>query len=152
EHVRQVLLQAESRMVGADGDAHPPESREVSLSYPSLRVAVVADPVLTVTPWLLTRADDLCPVRLRRTAVGDERSHDPVNRARLRDAFVAAAREAHAELRAPDADAFASAGFGLEPEERAVLAQGAHWYAVTFGGRPAVERAAGAEGPTLLPR
>ena len=63
------------------------------------------------------------------------RSHDPVHRSRMRDAFLAAARDVHAELRSPRADDFADLGRELEPEERAVLAQAAHWYVHVFGDR-----------------
>lgn len=49
-----------------------------------------------VTPYLLRRAHDLCPRRLDLEVRGGAGSREPVNRARLRDAFLAAARAAHA--------------------------------------------------------
>jgi hypothetical protein len=68
-----------------------------------------------VTPFLLQRADTMCGRRLARAFEGGERSHDPVHRSRLRDAFLAAARDAHAELRAPTAADFDGVGAALEP-------------------------------------
>src|SRR5689334_18738241 len=96
---------------------------------------------------MLERADDLCG---RRLAAEFEDSgggsYDPVHRGRTRDAFLAAAREAHAVLRRPTEQDFEAAGAGLEPEERVVLEQAAHWYVQTFGDRavrwddPALDR------------
>ena len=82
----------------------------------------------------------MCGRRLARAFEGGERSHDPVHRSRLRDAFLATARDAHAELRAPTAADFDGMGAALQPEllpeEQAVLTQAAHWYAQIFGDAP----------------
>ncbi len=115
-----------------------------------------------VTPYLLRRADSMCERRLAKEYEGGDRSHDPVHRSRMRDAFLAAARDAHAELRAPVAADFAGLaahgaglaahGAGLEPEERAVLAQAAHWYVQMFGDRAARWEDLGLDSPTVSPR
>ena len=68
-----------------------------------------------VTPFLLQRADSMCARRLSRMFEGGERSHDPVHRSRLRDAFLAAARDIHAELAVPTAADFADVGGRLDP-------------------------------------
>jgi hypothetical protein len=88
-----------------------------------------------VTPYLLRQADSMCARRLAKEVEGGDRSHDPMHRARLRDAFLGAVREAHAECRAPEARYFEGIGAPLEPEERRVLEQAAHWYLQGFGGR-----------------
>src|ERR1051325_10635672 len=94
----------------------------------------------------------MCARRLSRMYEGGERSHDPVHRSRLRDAFLAAARDAHAELAAPTAASFADMCGLLDPavlpEERAVLEQAAHWYVAMFGDRPARLDDAGIDAPT----
>ena len=113
-----------------------------------------------VTPYLLRRADSMCARRLAREYEGGDRSHDPVHRSRMRDAFLAAARDAHAELRVPVATDFvdlttadlAGHGAGLEPEERAVLNQAAHWYVQVFGDRAARWEDLGLDSPTVSPR
>jgi hypothetical protein len=102
-----------------------------------------------VTPWLLQRADDLCPRRLRRTFEGAPPSHDPVHRSRLREPFLARLREIHAELGAPVDGDFAGLGAELEPEEQIVLAQAAHWYVRVFGDRPAAWEDADVDAPTV---
>jgi PD-(D/E)XK nuclease superfamily len=94
-----------------------------------------SDSAAKVTPFLLRRADSMCARRLARSVLGGERSSDPVNRSRVRDAFLAAAREAHAELRTPDLVHFAGIGADLVPEEQRVLAQASHWYLAFFGDR-----------------
>ena len=105
-----------------------------------------------VTPFLLQRADTMCGRRLARAFEGGERSHDPVHRSRLRDAFLAAARDAHAELRVPTAADFDGMGAALRPEllpeEQAVLAQAAHWYVQIFAARPARWDDPGTDQPT----
>lgn len=82
----------------------------------------------------------MCARRLARSFEGGERSHDPMHRSRLRDAFLAAARDIHAELAAPVAADFADVGATLDPpvlpEERAVLEQAGRWYVEMFGHRP----------------
>jgi PD-(D/E)XK nuclease superfamily len=129
-----------------------------------------------VTPYLLRRADSMCARRLAREYDGGERSHDPVHRSRMRDAFLAAARDAHATLRPPvpaDFTRFSAHGAGspahgagspahgagspahgagLEPEEQAVLAQAAHWYVQVFGDRAARWEDLGLDSPTVSPK
>jgi hypothetical protein len=105
-----------------------------------------------VTPYLLRRADSMCARRLAREFEGGERSSDPVNRSRMRDAFLAAARDAHADFRAPTADDFAGIGADLEPEERAVLAQASGWYVQVFGERPVRYEEHGLDVPSVSPR
>ena len=107
-----------------------------------------ASPLPKVTPWLLRRADDLCARRLAREFEGADASYDPVNRGRIRDAFLAAARDVHAELCDPTERDFAGAGRDLEPEEQAVLRQAAHWYVHAFGGRAARADDHGLDRPT----
>ena len=86
---------------------------------------------------MLQRADSMCGRRLAREFEGGVRSHDPVHRCRMRDAFLAAvARRARRAAGRHAADDFADLGRELEPEERAVLAQAAHWYVHVFGDRP----------------
>ncbi|MFI5053183.1 MAG: hypothetical protein ACHQDE_02385, partial [Acidimicrobiia bacterium] len=51
-----------------------------------------------VTPYLLRRADSMCARRLAHEFEGGPRAHDPVHRSRMRDAFLATARDAHASL------------------------------------------------------
>jgi PD-(D/E)XK nuclease superfamily len=105
-----------------------------------------------VTPYLLRRADSMCARRLAREFEGGERSSDPVNRSRLRDAFLAAARDAHADFRVPTADDFAGIGADLEPEERAVLAQAGDWYVHVFGDRAVRYEDHGLDVPSVSPR
>jgi hypothetical protein len=97
----------------------------------------VADALPKVTPYLLRQARSMCARRLAKEVEGGDRSHEPMHRARLRDAFLAAARDAHAECRVPEARHFAGIGAALEPEERRVLEQAAHWYLQVFGDRAA---------------
>jgi hypothetical protein len=104
-----------------------------------------------VTPYLLRRADTMCERRLAKSFAGDEASPDPVHRSRLRDAFLATAREAHAELRCPEITDFDDIAPDLEPEERAVLAQAAHWYVALFGGRAVRYEDHGLDTPTVSP-
>jgi hypothetical protein len=105
-----------------------------------------------VTPYLLRRADAMCARRLAREFEGGDRSGDPVNRARMREAFLAAARTAHAESRAPVAADFADVGRDLEPEEQAVLAQAAAWYVHAFGDRAVRYEDHGLDTPSVSPR
>ncbi|MEX1006780.1 MAG: PD-(D/E)XK nuclease family protein [Acidimicrobiia bacterium] len=105
-----------------------------------------------VTPYLLRRADSMCARRLARSVEGGERSSDPVNRSRMRDAFLAAARQAHAELRAPNASHFEGIGADLEPEERIVLERAAFSYVQLFGARRAEYFDHGLDDPTVSRR
>jgi hypothetical protein len=105
-------------------------------------------PMPKVTPYLLRRADTMCRRRLAEEVTGGTRADDPVNRSRLRDAFLARARDVHAELRVPSVPDFDGAGAGLEAEERAVLAHAARWYVEVFGDRPAIVHDHGLEQPS----
>jgi len=95
------------------------------------------DPLPKVTPYLLRRAGDMCPRRLALDFAAEVGNRDPVNRARVREAFLDAARTAHtthprvADARWPDAPPW------LTPEEAAVLDQAVHWYHTLFGARTA---------------
>jgi hypothetical protein len=113
---------------------------------------VQAEALPRVTPYLLRRADSMCPRRLARTFGGAESSHDPVHRSRLRDAFLAAARDAHAAPRRPRRTDFAGAGPALEAEERAVLEQAAAWYVHVFGDRVSRVEDLRLDSPTPSPR
>lgn len=127
---------------GSPGPSHPVRSL----------ARVEAEPLPRVTPYLLRRADAMCARRLTRMFEGGERSHDPVHRSRLRDTFLAAARDVHAELAVPTASDLADLGARLDPpvvaEERAVLAQAARWYVAMFGDRPARWEDPGTDQPT----
>jgi hypothetical protein len=90
----------------------------------------------------------MCARRLAREVEGGTRSDDPVNRARLREAFLFAAREAHAEMRAPVPSDFDGIGAGLEPEEQVVLVQAGRWYVQMFGARPVIAYDHGLDQPT----
>jgi hypothetical protein len=105
-----------------------------------------------VTPYLLRRADTMCARRLAREVEGGERSSDPVNRSRLRDAFLTAARAAHAETRAPVAADFAGIGNDLEPEEKAVLTRAGESYVQIFGDRAVRYEDHGLDTPSVSPR
>jgi len=116
----------------------------------------MAEVVLKVTPSLLRAADVMCARRLAREVDTEaERSGDPVNRSRLRDAFLATARDLHAELRSPtlaDFDRPEHAFPELFPEEHAVLAQAGRWYARLFGERAVRYEELGLDHPTRSPR
>ena len=151
-------------MIGPDGDAH---ERSCLENRVSLRVcpdgagalgkplfatraavasdAVESDPLPKVTPYLLRRADSMCTRRLAEEIDGGTRSDDPVNRARLREVFLEAVRNVHAELRAPVVTDFAGIGDALG-------ARGAGG-ARTGGAvvRPAVRRPSG-DAPRPRPR
>ena len=79
----------------------------------------------------------MCGRRLAHEYEGGAQSHDPVHRSRMRDAFLAVARDVHAELTVPQLVMFDGVGADLEAEERRVLAQAARWYVEVFGDRAA---------------
>lgn len=87
-----------------------------------------------ITPYLLRRAGDLCPRRLACDMTGEAGSSDPVNRGRVRDAFLLAARTVHS-LPGPPVDGPWRAPHDLLPEELAVFDQAVHWYRRLFGER-----------------
>lgn len=95
------------------------------------------EPLPRVTPYLLRRADDLCPRRLdreQRAQRAEEGNRDPVNRGRVRDAFLEGARTAHARFPRVGDGAW-PAPVGLTPEEVRVHEQAVHWYRLLFGDR-----------------
>ena len=92
------------------------------------------DELPKVTPYLLRRAASMCPRRLALEFEGQSGSGDPVNRARLREAFLNAARTAHAALGPLDLAAFRTPA-PLEPEEQAVFEHAVGWYEQLFGTR-----------------
>jgi hypothetical protein len=87
-----------------------------------------------VTPYLLRRVDDLCPRRLDHEFRGETGHHDPVHRARVRSAFVDAARAAHTRDLRIAAPPWPAPPW-LTPEEAIVLEQAVHWYWRLFGDR-----------------
>jgi CRISPR/Cas system-associated exonuclease Cas4 (RecB family) len=94
----------------------------------------------------------MCARRLAREFEGGERSSNPVTRSRMRDAFLAAARAAHAEVRAPLVADFDGVGSDLEPEEQAILAHAGRWYVHVFGDRAVRYEELGLDDPSVSPR
>jgi RecB family exonuclease len=117
---------------------------DVTPTYPR----TVADALPKVTPSLLRTADSGCARRLGREFEDPDGSSSPVNRARVREAFLDAARTAHAELRAPTPEHFRVPSH-LVGEEQAVFAQAARWYLQVFGSRPALVHLHDCDRPTL---
>ena len=103
-------------------------------TYPRLVAQRVDELLPKVTPYLFRRSDSMCARRLAAEFEGWPCPPDPVNRARLREAFLDAARTAHAVLGPPDPAAFRTPS-GLEPEEQAVFEQSVRWYRELFGTR-----------------
>jgi hypothetical protein len=92
-------------------------------------------PLPRVTPYLLRRATDGCPRRLGLEFRAEIGNQDPVNRGRIREAFLEAARTAHTlHPRVGDAP-WPEIRAGLVPEESRVLEQAVHWYRTLFGDR-----------------
>src|SRR5947208_1175442 len=90
-----------SRSERSEAGVSRPTASDGRIDAESGKVAM-AEVVLKVTPSLLRAADVMCARRLAREVDTEaERSGDPVNRSRLRDAFLATARDLHAELRSP---------------------------------------------------
>jgi len=112
---------------------------------------VDADPLPKVTPYLLRRADDMCARRLAASFTGTRGSDDPVNRARLRSAFLDAAAAVHADAGPPKLDRFVAPSH-LVVEERAVFDQAADWYGRFFGDRPVHLHLHDCDEPTVSPR
>lgn len=54
-----------------------------------------------ITPYVLRRAETMCPLRLRHDVAGRRGMLGPFLRWRGRDPFLAAARAAHADLAPP---------------------------------------------------
>ena len=95
------------------------------------------EPLPKVTPYLLRRAEDGCPRRLDLDLHAEHGNGDPVNRGRVREAFLEGARTAHTNhARVGAADWPVPPG--LTPEELRVLDQAIHWYRILFGEREVV--------------
>ena len=109
------------------------------------------DDLPKVTPYLLRRAASMCPRRLAQEFEGRSGSGDPVNRARLREAFLNAVRTAHAALGPLDPAAFRTPA-PLEPEEQAVFEHAVGWYEQLFGARAVETYLHGCDSPTKSPR
>lgn len=89
-----------------------------------------------VTPYLLDRADTMCPRRLR-CAYQDHKGTDaPFLRWRIRDPLVEDARAAHHDLGPPNPAAFTDRE-SLVPEERALLGLAQRTYLRLFADEPA---------------
>lgn len=91
------------------------------------------DPLPRVTPASLRGIETRCPRQIA-LDFADEGVSDPLPRARVRDAFLDAARVAHATGGVPTREAF-RAPPGLEPEEVRVFDQAARWYVALYGDR-----------------
>ena len=104
-----------------------------------------------VTPYMLRRAAELCARRLAAELGAEPGSGDPVNRARLRGAFLDAARAAHADGGPPRLERLSAPGF-LEPEERAVFDRASTWYGQLYGDRAVRTHLHDCDSPTLSPR
>ena len=109
------------------------------------------EPLPKVTPYLLRRADDLCARRLAAAFTGTRGTDDPVNRARLRGAFLDAARSVHADGGAPRLERFVAPRH-LEVEEQAVFDQAARGYGRLYGDRAVRLHLNDCEQPTVSPR
>lgn len=95
------------------------------------------DPLPKVTPYLLRRAEDGCPRRLDLDLHAEHGNGDPVNRGRVREAFLEGARTAHTNHPRVDSAEWPVPP-GLTPEELRVLDQAIHWYRILFGEREVV--------------
>jgi hypothetical protein len=91
-------------------------------------------PLPRVTPSLLRDAPELCPRRVALDFADEGGAQDNVSRARLRSPFLDAARAAHGDGGPMHRDAFRTPE-DLEPEEQAVFAHAARWYAALYGTR-----------------
>ena len=92
------------------------------------------EPAPKVTPYLLRRAADVCGRRLDLEYRGESGNRDPVNRGRVRERFLDAARTAHT-LDVRLAPPPWSPTPGLIPEEELVFEQAVQWYCRLFGDR-----------------
>ena len=93
------------------------------------------EPLPKVTPYLLRRADDGCPRRLALDFAAEPGNRDPVNRGRVRQALLDAARTAHTTQARVGEAPWPVPPPWLTPEEVAVLDQAVHWYRTLFGDR-----------------
>jgi len=96
-------------------------------------VVLDPDPLPRVTPASLRGLSERCPRQVALDFDGEGFS-DAVNRARLRDAFLEAARAAHGAGGKPRVDAFCTPS-ALEVEEQRVFEHAARWYMHLYGDR-----------------
>ncbi len=106
------------------------------------------EPIPKVVPYLLRIATEGCPRRLDLDLRGEPGSRDPVARARIRDAVLAAARTAHARHPRVGAADWPPPPPDLRPEEARVVEQAGHWYRTLFGDRTATLHDHGLERPS----
>ncbi|MBI2170244.1 MAG: hypothetical protein HYU28_12220 [Actinobacteria bacterium] len=88
-----------------------------------------------VTPYLIERAEDLCPRRLRLAFQNQKGDGGAFLRGRVRDALIEDARAAHAELGPPNPASF-HVRTELLPEEQAVQRRAIDHYLAIFGDEP----------------
>jgi hypothetical protein len=93
------------------------------------------EPLPKVTPYLLRRAADGCPRRLDMELRAQDGNRDPVNRGRVREAFLDEARTVHTLHPRVGAVEWPPPPPWLVPEELRVLDQAVHWYRMLFGDR-----------------
>jgi hypothetical protein len=103
-----------------------------------------------VTPYLLRRAERMCPLRLRRDFLGQGGMRSQFLRFRVRDPLLEAARATHADLQPAQAEHF-RAPPELRAEERAVFERAAASYVRQFGTEPARAIDHGCDRPTAWP-
>ena len=104
-------------------------------------------PLPRVTPSLLRDAPELCPRRVALDFTDEGGASDNVSWARLRSPFLEAARAAHGDGGPMRRDAF-RVPTDLEPEEQAVFAHAAGWYAQLYGEREVTTRLHDCDRPT----
>jgi hypothetical protein len=94
-----------------------------------------------------------CSRRLDAEYSGAQGSDDPVGRARIREAFLDAARVAHAEGGAPRLESLHSfrTNPNLEPEEHRILEHAAGWYGELYGSREVTTYLHDCDRPTESP-
>ena len=88
-----------------------------------------------VTPYLLRRADDMCPRRLALTYDDSDGTQGAFTRYRIRYPLLDAARNAHAELRPPDPQFFTPPA-DLLPDEQKLFRRVSETYCRVFAGEP----------------
>lgn len=88
-----------------------------------------------VVPFLLDRAADMCPRRLRKHFQGQRGNEGAFLRGRIRDLVVAGSRDAHQAMGPPDPGAFPEPR-ELLPEEQAVYRRAVTNYLALFANAP----------------
>jgi hypothetical protein len=111
---------------------------------------VEADELPRVTPYLLRRAERMCPLRLERDFHGRGGMRNSFLRFRVRDPLLESARAAHAEM-APARPEYFRAPPELRTEERAVFERAAATYVGRFGSEPVRAVDHGCDRPTPWP-